>query len=1210
MVERNMIQEGFIRNTATSPSNPTYSGTQLLDEQQMTAMANGNIVDVAVTVSATEDIILTADLGARWKLDRIELYTNDASTANIDMSISDNDLEYYPVTLTGSPNLYVGDILDSTISGAPRYIRYTHAAVSSLDVFEWKAINDDTLVDFGNDGTQTEVEINDAPVGRPSDQVENLKLFNQFHKAGSAFVFIDNTGTDADLLFEISTGNNGPWFGRQVAESLQPENTPFVSGTVQSTRTVTASGYYLNWFDQTSASGWTPEGTMSFRAYDPDGAIGYTTTSTDPIWSNTGDYTEGNAVLMNYSAGIGNVIGPHIRNILVDTDLHDRVRVRMRVSPLGINDLTEGPRLSWRWLDDANYPDIFPSENSVLSQFPYNNFTGEIQDFIFDVSSQTTWSGAPYHMVRGFELQPFTAVTGTGVNVDVFEIEVYHSSGQERVVLERGTTASGVRPPMMNDWTDFHRSIGVSAPFNTRIKEPCIITKVMAMVTMSNQSLTGCFLVRFTEDDPGYNWPDGSGNNFEVKGTARFQQLGGVNQITQEAYVFWKAEPGDFVWYSSESMNADFRYQTIGSGVPTYRARTPGIWDPVNGNSPVYLDDNQTATDDINSQEEWLLYYGERLNLWFESISIGDYLATGTYTTPIFDGGAQPSLVSSSFTAIEDRGSSIDTNTAAAFKTLRVRASDTPPISSPVLGQELIRPNWGLDNTYQPNQSATPAGTFPTARWINETIYNPAGNDWMINQNNGFVTNREPENTIKNLGGAMMYHPDNDELWVMNVLLSGTAPNDLRPIWDVYDPNSFEYMRTDHLQGQLNYSYEADGALAGPEVFTPVGLIWDDEYDEIHIIQRRPFFFIDSVTYYAITMDTQGNFLRSGWRADSIGGSSTRWQNMVSVTFDGSYFYMLTSNTADSTAGDLLSVIKRGDVQTGDNELVSESAVIDLSTIPGLGGADGNPRTMQCIYNPMDDLVYLFFGTALGGGGDDPRYRNPEMYALKIIMLDTVLVSAVKVNLVDPRGISTAGGVRLAELGQTKSAFRGDAAGSSDDTDMLEERQLTYLPAGTYDSNRQSFNLLQCREVEMSEDWDAQTLVRSGNNWRYDQKTIQFLYSCSAGPPKSYADTPSNARGDDPKWGALSGTLAYDHLQQESALFPPGRYAQVEYTLNSSPDHTTTPQLLTSQLDQGVRVGNIPASGTADLYLRTNIPEDETLGDRSGNLKVFWELPN
>lgn len=108
MVERNMIREGFIVNTPTSPSNPTFSGSQILNESQLSALADENTSVAAITVSATENINLTADLGARWKLDRLELYTDDASIGNVTMEISDNNVDFTSITLTGSPSLYVG----------------------------------------------------------------------------------------------------------------------------------------------------------------------------------------------------------------------------------------------------------------------------------------------------------------------------------------------------------------------------------------------------------------------------------------------------------------------------------------------------------------------------------------------------------------------------------------------------------------------------------------------------------------------------------------------------------------------------------------------------------------------------------------------------------------------------------------------------------------------------------------------------------------------------------------------------------------------------------------------------------------------------------------------------------------------------------------------------------------------------------------------
>ena len=189
----------------------------------MNALVDGDIVSTALTVSGSFFISLDADLGARWKLARIELYTDEPNPLNFVMSVSVDNEEFNEIEMTGSAGLWTGTVSGTTISGAPRFIRLRQAASTNRTVQEWTAINDDSLVDFGEDGTQTEVEIEDAPIGRPSDTVTELKLFNSFTKTAQGFVFIDETGDKADDNFEISLSSTGPWFGKLTQPSNQPE---------------------------------------------------------------------------------------------------------------------------------------------------------------------------------------------------------------------------------------------------------------------------------------------------------------------------------------------------------------------------------------------------------------------------------------------------------------------------------------------------------------------------------------------------------------------------------------------------------------------------------------------------------------------------------------------------------------------------------------------------------------------------------------------------------------------------------------------------------------------------------------------------------------------------------------------------------------------------------------------------------------------------
>ena len=101
---------------------------------------------------------------------------------------------------------------------------------------------------------------------------------------------------------------------------------------------------------------------------------------------------------------------------------------------------------------------------------------------------------------------------------------------------------------------------------------------------------------------------------------------------------------------------------------------------------------------------------------------------------------------------------------------------------------------------------------------------------------------------------------------------------------------------------------------------------------------------------------------------------------------------------------------------------------------------------------------------------------------------------------------------------------------------------------------------------------------------------------------------PGLANTTDTTWGTASGTLDFETIITDTVLFPTGRFGQVEYTLNATPDGLQTPFLERSQIAQGLKVGEIPASGTRDIFLRTDIPADENIGDQRGRLKVFWQL--
>ena len=151
MAERNLIGEGFVTNTLAPGG--AVSGTQIVTIPEINNLVNGDFSTTAVTVTGIGFISLDADLGARWKLSRLELYTDEPNASNFDMYVSVDAVSFYPITMTGSAGLWEGPVSGTTVSGAPRYIRYEHRAITDRLVQEWRAINDDTLVDFGTTGS-------------------------------------------------------------------------------------------------------------------------------------------------------------------------------------------------------------------------------------------------------------------------------------------------------------------------------------------------------------------------------------------------------------------------------------------------------------------------------------------------------------------------------------------------------------------------------------------------------------------------------------------------------------------------------------------------------------------------------------------------------------------------------------------------------------------------------------------------------------------------------------------------------------------------------------------------------------------------------------------------------------------------------------------------------------------------------------------------
>lgn len=169
-----------------------------------------------------------------------------------------------------------------------------------------------------------------------------------------------------------------------------------------------------------------------------------------------------------------------------------------------------------------------------------------------------------------------------------------------------------------------------------------------------------------------------------------------------------------------------------------------------------------------------------------------------------------------------------------------------------------------------------------------------------------------------------------------------------------------------------------------------------------------------------------------------------------------------------------------------------------------------------------------------------------------------------------------------------------------------QTQRYRFITDVTYVAARNSFISLTMYRSDRSWDW-FDLGINVEDNFQFRFHNYSFITEVGAGGVFE-SELPSNPASDDAVWGSTSGTLDYKLVQENSALFPTGRFSQLQYQLNSDPASLVTPYLEKSQISQGLRVEGIPAAGTKSIFLRTNIPEGTSIEEQTSRLKVFWEL--
>lgn len=1205
MVERNLLREGFVVNTRTPLG--TISGTQVITPLEIDRLADGDTSTAALTASGTKFLCLDADLGARFKISRLELYTAETNTADFDMFVSDDGADFFEVTMTGSPGLYVSEIgrFSTTISGAPRYVRYEHRPSTNVSVMEWKIVSDDTLIDFGPTGVLNELEIVDAPIGKPSDHVATLTLLNNFDQDAEGFVFIDRTENDAEGQIEIALGPNGPWFGKFSSTSTQPSVLEWEEGSFSNTRVI-PSGIFLQNFADGNLKGWTATGASVAIV---DGNLRGTSSTTSPRLYLTDTFQP-----LRSSAFFSTEQDLLKDYVVFRASDANRVKVRFKVlSSISTSDFIEGVKLFWRNQDEEAGGDGFFRDS--LSTFPIGGNrppTGGIDSAIFDVGSIPTWSGC----IRGLGIRPFVVATGTGLLFDLVDVEAYHTNG-DRIALDFRPVNSGTfadtDPNDPNKLTINATAVdgdtnGVRSFLSTRhtVMQDSIITGVRWFARGNpNGPSDWIFLARplSTSTFPA------AGANFSIPYAIRLADDTSASRL-REFPVFWSAQKGDII-------GASF---STGAGVGFTATNYVSLISGTSGDS--YISDvgvNNTTLAGIattlngvgnwvKSNRHFLIGYDALPTELVRKDGSTPYFPTGTYRTPVLDVGLSPALAQLTFTETEPTGTSVDSLGAAGFDTVRARAASRPPRINLALGEVGDIPGFENPTLFiHPNDTASLSLT--------------AQSSYQINTHNGPVAAKQSVGAVNNFGGAIMYHEQDNELWVLNCIISGTNPvnqNDVRPTWDRFNPETGDYLGTQKVTGNIFYSYEYSSSLSSEiEAFEPAGMVADYGRNEIYIFNRQDAFFVGAASYFGLVLDLDGNFKDVFWRNGSVfAPSENRFNSVIGFTYapdlqvpelqivSSGIFFTLNSNvnvttlSTSNNRGLLITAYRNGqDADLREVTFINETLV---SSIPGLGWAANPPDARGIAYNSRTGNIQLLFDSTTGTNST----LNKEGLLVTLSPSFNISSEAFEYTVVGSGSLSS-------QASRQVNGYRRENAG--DDPDWIgsavrfgrtggDNTGTGFTTGMAYNPNRDTFVILRTYTAERTDDFP----IGDPSTGEFDHENHSFLAEVGAGSSVIYGAGRS-PKVTDEVWGTLSGIVAFEDISTEGFNFPPGRYVQVEYQLNSDISGSSTPYVNTSTLAQGLRIGKIPAGGTKDIYVRTNIPDDQPTGDQVGALKVFWE---
>ena len=192
-------------------------GDVALTTDEMIAVITTTAANIPMPASGTTSgtLVLDSDLGALVHFDEVRYYyasvaPNSTIASGIKFYYRNEVFEVYTELNTYYNANYYYTLLSGT--DATRYIRVEHVVTSSGFVNGMQVLNDDTYVDFGTDGTDTDTNFY-LSVENNIDDMHELQVFNSGPIKANVKLILEPQHTVADEILSISDSSSGPWYG-------------------------------------------------------------------------------------------------------------------------------------------------------------------------------------------------------------------------------------------------------------------------------------------------------------------------------------------------------------------------------------------------------------------------------------------------------------------------------------------------------------------------------------------------------------------------------------------------------------------------------------------------------------------------------------------------------------------------------------------------------------------------------------------------------------------------------------------------------------------------------------------------------------------------------------------------------------------------------------------------------------------------------------